>query len=78
MNIYVSNLSSLIQSEDLKSLFAAYGNVTSVEIVTDIISGESRGFGYINMDDGEAAKRAIKAIDRLEIDTLHVSVQENG
>lgn len=77
MNIYVCNLSSTVQSEDLKDLFSFYGDVTSAEIVNDIISGESRGFGYVEMDDHSAAQRAIAALDQSEIDTLTVSVQEN-
>jgi RNA recognition motif-containing protein len=77
MNIYVFNLSSNIQSEDLEAMFSSYGNVSSAEIIKDIISGESRGFGYIKMEDTLAAQKAIDALDQLEIDTLTVSVQES-
>lgn len=75
MNIYVCNLSNTVQSEDLKELFSPFGDVTSAEVVNDIISGESRGFGYVEMDDDIAAQRAIAALDQSEIDTLTVSVQ---
>ncbi len=77
MNIYVSNLSSVIRSEDLIDLFSVYGEVKSGHIVNDIISGESRGFGYIEMEDRIAAQRAIEALNQIEIDTLSVSVQED-
>jgi RNA recognition motif-containing protein len=77
MNIYVCNLSSTVQSEDLKDLFSFYGDVTSAEIMNDIISGESRGFGYVEMNDYTAAQRAIAALDQSKIDTLTVSVQED-
>jgi RNA recognition motif-containing protein len=77
MNIYVFNLSSAIRSEDLKSMFMAYGNVSSAEIVKDIISGESRGFGYVEMQDSTEAGRAIEALDQIEVDTLSVTVQMN-
>ena len=77
MNIYVFNLSSIIQSNDLKDMFSVYGDVSSAEVVKDIISGESRGFGYIKMDNSEAGKRAIEALNQLEIDTLTVSVEES-
>ena len=77
MNIYVCNLSSVIQNEDLRNMFSAYGNVQSAEIVKDIISGESRGFGFIEMEDNTAAQRAIDALDQMEVDTLPVTVQEN-
>jgi RNA recognition motif-containing protein len=77
MNIYVFNLSSIIQSNDLKDMFSVYGDVSSAEVIKDIISGESRGFGYIKMDNCAAAQRAIDALNQLEIDTLTVSVQES-
>lgn len=76
MNIYISNLSSLICNEDLRKLFGAYGKVTSAELKKDIISGESRGFGFIEMEDNDAATNAIKALHQTEVDTLTVSVQE--
>lgn len=78
MNIYVFNLSSVIQSEDLKNMFSAYGEVKSAEIIKDIISGESRGFGYIEMEDDAAAQKAIEALNQTEVDTLLVTVQEDG
>ena len=77
MNIYVFNLSSVIQDQDLMNMFSVYGDVQSAEIVKDIISGESRGFGFIEMDDNIAAQKAIDALHQTEIDTLSVSVQEN-
>ena len=77
MNIYVFNLSSTIGSTDLRDLFSVYGKVESAQIVNDIISGESRGFGYVEMNDHAAAQRAIEALDQSELDTLTVSVQEN-
>jgi RNA recognition motif-containing protein len=78
MNIYVSNLSSIIQNDDLKSMFAVYGDVKSARIVKDIISGESRGFGYIEMENDMAAQRAIDALHQTEVDTLSVSVEQDG
>ena len=77
MNIYVFNLSSVIQEQDLKHMFSAYGDVQSAEIVRDIISGESRGFGFIQMEDNTAAQRAIEELDQIEVDSLFVTVQEN-
>ena len=77
MNIYVFNLSSAIQDEDLKSMFTEYGNVSSAEIVKDIISGESRGFGYVEMENSAEARKAIEALNQKEVDTLSVTVQMN-
>lgn len=78
MNIYISNLSSVIQNEDLRHMFSAYGHVKSAEIIKDIISGESRGFGYIEMEDDAAAQKAIEALDQMEVDTLLVTVREDA
>lgn len=77
MNIYIFNVSSVVQSEDLKNMFAVYGDVQSAEIVRDIISGESRGYGFIEMRDEKAAQTAIAALDQTEIDSLFVTVREN-
>lgn len=76
MNIYVCNLSSDIQDEDLKEMFSVYGNVQSVEIPKDIFSGESRGFGFIEMEDNTAAQNAIDALNQKEVDTLSLSVKQ--
>lgn len=78
MNIYVFNLSSVVQDEDLKNMFSVYGDVQSAEVVKDIISGESRGFGFIEMEDNLEAQRAIDALNQTEIDTLSVTVQKNS
>jgi RNA recognition motif-containing protein len=58
-------------------MFAVYGDVQSAEIVRDIISGESRGYGFIEMRDEKAAQTAIAALDQTEIDSLFVTVREN-
>ena len=78
MNIYIFNVSSDVQSEDLKNMFAVYGEVQSAEIVRDIISGESRGYGFIEMEDEKDAQTAIAALDQTEIDSLCVTVRENN
>lgn len=76
MNIYVSNLRSAIGNEELKGLFAAYGEVKSAEIVKDLFTGQSRGFGYVEMDDSEAAKNAIEALNKTEVQELVITVEE--
>ena len=75
MNIYIFNLSSDIGLEDLKKLFAEYGEVQSAEIVNDVISGESRGFGYVDMKDDEEARKAIKGLHNTVVNELTISVQ---
>ena len=76
MNIYVANLSFDIQDEDLKEFFAPYGEVTSAKVIKDKETGRSRGFGFVEMSDDEAAKKAIQELDGASVDgrTIGVSV----
>ena len=76
MNIYISNLSTAVRDEKLKQLFSAYGEVKSAEIVDDAFTGESRGFGYVEMEDSVAAQKAIEALNKSELDTRTILVEE--
>jgi RNA recognition motif-containing protein len=76
MNIYVSNLSFNIQDEDLREFFAEYGDVTSAKVITDKFTGKSRGFGFVEMSDDEAAKKAIAELDQASVDNRTIRVQE--
>ena len=76
MNIYISNLNSDIRNEDLKQLFSAYGEVKSAHIMNDVVTQESRGFGFVEMED-RAAAVAIQKLDQTEWQTLVISVQED-
>ena len=63
MNIYVGNLSSDVTEEELREEFKAFGGVTSVSIIKDKYSGQSRGFGFVEMpskSEGEAAIASLK------------------
>lgn len=60
MNIYVSNLGFGVSNEDLNELFAAYGTVDSARIITDKFTKQSRGFGFVEMSDEDAASKAVK------------------
>ena len=63
MNIYVGNLSREVTEEELKQEFTAFGEVTSVAIIKDKYSGQSRGFGFVEMpskSEGEAAIAGLK------------------
>jgi RNA recognition motif-containing protein len=59
MKIYVGNLAFAATSEDLETLFAQAGAVTSATVVTDKFSGRSRGFGFVEMNDDQEAQAAI-------------------
>ena len=63
MNIYVSNLSFDVQDQDLKEFFTPYGEVTSAKIITDRETGRSRGFGFVEMSDDEASRKAIAELE---------------
>lgn len=74
MNIYISNLSFQITDEDLKDLFAEYGEVSSAKVITDKFTGDSRGFGFVEMPEEESAKKAIAELDKSQWDGRSISV----
>jgi RNA recognition motif-containing protein len=76
MNIYVSNLSFNIQDEDLRGFFTPYGEVTSAKVIMDKFTGKSKGFGFVEMSDDEAAKKAIAELDNGSVDGRNVKVME--
>ena len=76
MNIYVSNLSFNVQDEDLKEFFTEYGEVSSAKVITDKFTGKSRGFGFVEMPDDEAAKKAIAELDQASVDNRTIRVME--
>lgn len=63
MNIYVGNLSYEVEEYDLKGIFEEYGKVNSVRIITDKVTGRSKGFGFVEMDDKTEAEKAIKELN---------------
>jgi RNA recognition motif-containing protein len=76
MNIYVSNLSFNVQDEDLREFFTEYGEVTSAKVITDKFTGKSRGFGFVEMSDEEAAKKAIAELDQATVEGRSIRVME--
>lgn len=74
MNIYVSNLSFDVQDEDLKDFFTPYGEVTSAKVITDRETGRSRGFGFVEMSDEAASKKAIAELDGATVENRTISV----
>ena len=63
MNIYVSNLSYNVRDEDLKGFFSPYGEVASAKVITDKFTGQSKGFGFVEMPDDAAAQKAIAELN---------------
>lgn len=76
MNIYVSNLSFNVQDEDLREFFAEYGEVSSAKVITDKFTGKSRGFGFVEMPDDEAARKAIAELDNGTVEGRTIKVME--
>ena len=77
MNIYVGNLSWSMTDEDLNSLFSEYGTVTSAKILKEKNTGRSKGFGFVEMEDDEAAKTAIATLNESEIQGRKLIVNES-
>ncbi len=76
MNLYVSNLGFSVKDEDLNNMFAPFGEVTSAKVITDRITGQSRGFGFVEMSDDNAANEAIAALNAKQHDGRTISVNE--
>ena len=76
MNIFVSNLSFNVQDEDLREFFTSYGEVTSAKIINDRETGKSRGFGFVEMSDDTASKKAIAELDGANVDGRTIKVSE--
>jgi RNA recognition motif-containing protein len=76
MNIYVSNLSFNVQDEDLKEFFTEYGEVSSAKVIMDKMTNQSRGFGFVEMSDDTAAKKAIAELDGATIEGRNIKVME--
>ena len=75
-NIFVGNLSFGATEDAVRSLFDQYGTVERVSIITDRDTGQSRGFGFVEMSNNEQALRAITALDGKELDGRALNVNE--
>ena len=76
MNIYVGNLSYNVSEDDLKQAFEAFGQVTSASIIKDKFSGQSKGFGFVEMPVKEEAQAAITGINGKELKGRTLNVNE--
>ena len=75
MNLYISNLSYNISDEDLRQLFADYGEITSAKVIMDRETGRSRGFGFVELSD-ELAKKAIEELNQASYDGKVINITE--
>ncbi|MFC2113200.1 RNA recognition motif domain-containing protein [Bacteroidota bacterium] len=76
MNLYIGNLHYNVIEEELKEIFKEYGEVMSVTIITDKYTGNSKGFGFIEMLNDEEANKAIDNLNDTEIHGRKVIVNQ--
>jgi len=74
MNIFVSNLSFQVESNDLKDFFTPYGEVVSSKVITDRETGRSRGFGFVEMSSDAEGNEAISKLNGAMVDGRALSV----
>lgn len=75
-NLYVGNLSHRVTEEDLRVNFSLAGNVVSVNIIKDRITGQSKGFGFVEMESEDGASEAVKKFHGGELDGRNIIVSE--
>ena len=76
MNIYVGNLADDVNEDDLREVFEAFGQVESVNILKDRFTGESKGFGFLEMPSRDEAQTAIKDADGTDLKGKTIKVNE--
>src|ERR1700720_252766 len=74
--LYVGNLAYSVTNEDLEGLFSQAGKVESAVVVSDKFSGQSRGFGFVEMADSNDAARAIEEFNETELKGRNIRVNE--
>lgn len=76
MNIYVGNLSLDASEEDLRQAFEAFGQVETAKIITDKYSGQSRGFGFVEMPATEEAQSALDGLNGTDLKGQELRLEE--
>ncbi|MHC1729598.1 MAG: RNA recognition motif domain-containing protein [Syntrophobacteraceae bacterium] len=76
MNIYVGNLAYNVTEDDLKAAFSAFGEVSSVNIVTERPSGQSKGFGFVEMPNNSEADKAMKALNGAKLKDQFIKLSQ--
>lgn len=76
MNIYVGNLSYSVTSEDLRKAFEQFGEISSANVITDKFTGQSKGFGFVEMPNKEQGDSAIKNMDGVDLKGRSIRVNE--
>lgn len=76
MKLYVGGLAYSVTDKELEELFAAHGNVVSAVVIKDRDSGQSKGFGFVEMDDIKAGQNAIKELNGKEVSGRSIVVNQ--
>ncbi|MBS0010986.1 MAG: RNA-binding protein [Bacteroidales bacterium] len=76
MNIYVGNLAYGVRENDLKELFEEYGEASSVRIIKDKMTGKSKGFGFVEMENESEAREAISNLNETDVQGRKLVVNE--
>ncbi|WP_295447888.1 RNA-binding protein [uncultured Thiodictyon sp.] len=76
MRIYVGNLTYSVTDDDLRDIFGEYGELASAEVIKDKFSGQSKGFGFVDMPDNGAADTAIKELNESVFKGRKLTVNE--
>ena len=76
MNIYVGNLPHGVSEEEIREMFAKYGEVESVTMVKDRFSGQSKGFGFVEMPNNSEADQVIKALNKTMLQGKEVKINQ--
>lgn len=76
MNIYVGNLPYSVTDADLRETFAPFGDVSSVQLISDKFTGESKGFGFVEMNDNSQADAAIKSLNGSPLKGRNITVNQ--
>jgi cold-inducible RNA-binding protein len=75
-NLYVGNLSFETSEDTLRTLFAEYGQIESVNLITDRYTGRSRGFAFVEMSTEQAAQQAISGLNGTQVDEREIKVDK--
>jgi len=76
MNIYVGNLSYGVTQDEIHTAFSAFGEISSVNLITDKFTGQSKGFGFVEMPNNAEADAAIKALNETPLKGRNLKVNQ--
>lgn len=76
MNIYVGNLSYEITDDEVRDIFSPHGEISSVSIIKDKFSGQSKGFGFVEMPNQAEAEEAIKTLNESDLKGRNIKVNQ--